>query len=74
MAKLPQVKPKDLIRALHKIGFQKVRQSGSHVYVKHPDGRKTSISIHPHPLPLGTLNAILKQTKVSPTDLRDLLK
>lgn len=60
MSKLPQVRPKDLLRALIKYGFAKSRQTGSHVHLKHPDGRLTSVSIHPKPIPTGTMWAILK--------------
>lgn len=73
MSRLPQVRPKDLLKALLKAGFVKDHQSGSHIYLKHPDGRLTSISIHPKPLPKGTLNAILKQTKIKPEELKELL-
>lgn len=74
MSKLPQVKPKDLLRALQKYGFVKNRQTGSHVYLKHLDGRLTSISIHPKPIPKGTLRAILRQTKLNPEQIKELLK
>lgn len=74
MSKPPQVRPKDLLRALLKAGFIKDRQTGSHIYLKHPDGRLTSVSIHPKPLPLGTMRAILEQTKIKPEELKKLLK
>lgn len=73
MTKLPQVKPKDLVKALLKIGFVADRQTGSHVFLKHPDGRLTSISIHSKPVPLGTLRAILKQTQLSIENLKKLI-
>lgn len=73
MTKLPQVKPKDVVRALQKTGFTKSRQTGSHVYLKHPDGRLTSVSIHPKPIPTGTLRVILRQTQIKPEDLKKLL-
>lgn len=74
MSKLPQIKPKDLLRALQKYGFIEQRQTGSHVFLKHSDGRITSISIHPKPIPTGTLRAILTQTKLKPEQLKQLLK
>ncbi len=74
MSKLPQVRPKDLVRALEKAGFNKERQTGSHVFLKHPDGRLTSVSIHSKPIPKGTLRAILRQTKIKADDLKDLLR
>lgn len=73
MTKLPQVRPKDLVKALEKAGFIKNRQTGSHLYLKHPDGRLTSVSIHPKPVPTGTLRAILKQTQLKPEELKELL-
>ncbi len=73
MTKLPQVRPKDLVKALEKAGFVKSRQTGSHLYLKHPDGRLTSVSIHSKPVPTGTLRAILKQTQLEPDELKGLL-
>lgn len=73
MTKLPQVRPKDLVKALQKAGFSKSRQVGSHLYLKHPDGRLTSVSIHPKPIPTGTLRAILKQIQLKPEELKELL-
>lgn len=74
MSKLPQVKPQALLRALRKAGFYIDRQTGSHVYLKHVDGRLTSISIHPRAIPKGTLGAILKQVKMKVEELKKLLK
>lgn len=73
MTQLPQVRPKDLVKALQKAGFSKSRQAGSHLYLKHSDGRLTSVSIHPKPIPTGTLRAILKQTQLKPEELKELL-
>jgi predicted RNA binding protein YcfA (HicA-like mRNA interferase family) len=39
-------KAKDLQKAAKKLGFQMVRQKGSHARWKHPDGRATTIPIH----------------------------
>jgi len=36
-----------VIRALENIGFQQIRQKGSHLFMRHPDGRTTLIPIHP---------------------------
>ena len=73
MSNLPQVKPKILLKTVLKLGFYIDRKTGSHVYLKHKDGRTTSISIHPKPIPKGTFNAILKQIKVAPEEFRKLL-
>jgi len=47
MAKLPLLNPKEVIRILNKLGFQFVRQEGSHMFFEHPDGRTTIIPNHP---------------------------
>ncbi len=73
MTKIPQVRPKDVVKALEKAGFRRSRQTGSHLYLKHPDGRLTSIAIHLKPVPVGTLRAILKQTQLTPEELKKLL-
>lgn len=60
--KLPVVYPKDLIKAVLKLGFAEERQKGSHKIFSNPDGRKLTIPFHSSkPLPPGLLNKILKQ-------------
>jgi len=36
-----------VIKALENIGFRQIRQKGSHLFMRHPDGRTTLITIHP---------------------------
>ncbi len=60
--KLPVVYPKDLIKAVLKLGFTEMRQKGSHKTFSHPDGRKLTIPFHSNkPIPPGLLNKIMKQ-------------
>lgn len=70
MTKLPQIKPQDLIKSLEKFGFQTTRISGSHARLVHKDGRKVTVPIHNQPLPKGTLKSIMRQAKISLTDLK----
>lgn len=70
MKKLPRnVKPKELLTALKKLGFSKVGGKGSHIRLKHPDGRWTQVAVHPKPIPQGTLRAILRQVKLTIEEL-----
>ncbi len=46
MSRLPSLTGEQVIKALGKAGFQVLRQRGSHVYLKHPDGRATVVTIH----------------------------
>lgn len=51
----------ELVRLLQEKGFQVVRVRGSHVRLRHPDGRVTTVPAHPgETLRPGTLLAILK--------------
>lgn len=39
-------KAKELERVARKLGFEKVRQKGSHARWQHPDGRSTTIPVY----------------------------
>ncbi|GAA6734433.1 type II toxin-antitoxin system HicA family toxin [Thermus oshimai] len=59
--RLTLVTGEELVRLLEKEGFQVVRVRGSHVRLKHPDGRATTVPVHPGELLRpGTLLGILK--------------
>lgn len=75
MPKLPLLSARKLFKVLDKLGFQKVRQGGSHVFFKHPDGRTTVIPNHPgEKLDRGLLNKIIKKDLgISREDLMRLL-
>ena len=59
--RLPSLKPKELIRVFRRLGFVVDHQTGSHVVLRHPDGRRTVIAIHARELKRGTLLGIIKQ-------------
>ena len=44
--KLPFLEAEELIKILNKMGFEAIRQKGSHVYLKHKDGRSTVVPLH----------------------------
>ena len=46
MPKLPVVSGKELVKAFIKLGFTFVSQRGSHIKMKHPDGRTVIILNH----------------------------
>ena len=46
MTRLPSLTGEKIIKALNKAGFEVLRQSGSHIYLKHQDGRATVVPIH----------------------------
>ena len=62
MAKLLQPNAVELIKILAKIGFKAVRQEGSHIFLRHEDGRTTTIPNHPgEKIDRGLLNKIIKR-------------
>ena len=46
MGSLPVLKPAEVCRRLESLGFVPVRQRGSHVQYRHPDGRGTTVPLH----------------------------
>ena len=46
MAKLPVLKPREVIARLVALGFAEVRQRGSHKQFRHADGRATTVPFH----------------------------
>lgn len=69
MTKLPQIKPREMLSKLKKIGFVEIRTKGSHIILAHPDGRRTLLAYHNKPLASGTIRAILKQMKLKVEDV-----
>lgn len=76
MSIVPILKSKELINVLIKAGFKIIRQSGSHIRLRHISDftRQTSIPIHNSDIPRWLLSAILKQAKISLKQLLQLLK
>jgi predicted RNA binding protein YcfA (HicA-like mRNA interferase family) len=46
VTRLPTLRFGTVERILLKIGFVRVRQKGSHVFFRHPDGRTTTVPDH----------------------------
>lgn len=73
MPRLPQVKPRQIQKVLSKQGFVPKTTKSSHLVFRHPDGRRTVVPVHNHPVRIGTLKAILNQAKIPVTDFLKLL-
>lgn len=75
MTRLPVVNFKVVEKVLRNLGFQTVRQRGSHVFYRHPDGRTTTVPNHPgRDIARPLLREILREVEVSPSQFADLLK
>ena len=74
MTRLPRIKGKELIRALERAGFTVDRTRGSHVFLKHADGRATAVPLHSsETLGPGLLRSILRDVEMTAGQLTELL-
>ena len=58
------MKPKELIRFLESNGYIFIRQSGSHAIYKNLNKKMIVVPMHNKDIPIGTLNAILKDAGI----------
>lgn len=72
MPKLPHVSGAEVQRALERLGFVKVRQSGSHVIMKR-ESKGCVVPMHPE-VKVGTLSGVLRQAGVSPDEFIQALR
>ena len=75
MAKMPQLTAVQLARIVQKMGFKFIRQTGSHMFFKHDDGRSTVIPNHPGEKigPGLLLKIIKKDLNISREDFEKLI-
>lgn len=71
---LPVLKPRQVVAALEKAGFEVKRRTGSHAIMYKPDlARPISIPQHPRDLPKGTLRAIVREAGLTVREFLSLL-
>jgi predicted RNA binding protein YcfA (HicA-like mRNA interferase family) len=46
MPSVPPLKPQEVAAILRRLGFEEVRQRGSHKQFRHPDGRGATVPFH----------------------------
>lgn len=74
MTRLPSLTGEEIIKALGRAGFHILRQRGSHVYLKHPDGRATVVPVHKgESIGRGLLRKIQHDADLSREEFRELL-
>ena len=74
MPPLPIVNSRQLISTLERTGFEIVRQRGSHVRLKHPDGRVVTVPLHSgSDIGRGLLRKILRDAELSREEFIELL-
>jgi predicted RNA binding protein YcfA (HicA-like mRNA interferase family) len=75
MSKLKRISGKKAIRTLEKLGFEQVRQKGSHVILKRQTGEGEIGCVVPlhKDLAIGTLQGILKQARLTDDEFMEKL-
>jgi len=68
--RLPSMTASRLVRILEQRGFERVRQSGSHLILRHSDGRRVTVPMHKSKdLGRGLLARIMKDADLTIEDL-----
>ena len=67
--KLPLLNAREVLSALHRLGFEELHRKGSHVKLVHSDGRIIIIPFH-NPVDRYTLKGALKDADI---DIQDFL-
>ena len=74
MPPVPSVRGERVVRALERAGFKVVRVAGSHHIMRHPNGRGTTVPVHPgRDVARGTLRGILADAGMTVEELQRLL-
>jgi len=66
MNRLRPLRADEVLQALQRAGFMILRQRGSHIRLKHPDGRVVTVPVHSgHEIGRGLLRKILRDAEFS---------
>lgn len=69
MTRLPVIKHRIMEKVLLNLGFEFIRQKGSHAFYKHPDGRTTTVPKHQgRDLARPLIREILREIEISVDD------
>lgn len=73
MAAVPLLKPKELVKAFERLGWEVARQRGSHIIMTKPGHIATlSIPDHPH-VARGTLRSLIAKAGISLEEFLDFV-
>ncbi len=73
----PRLTPRrwrDVVRVLESFGFERVDQSGSHLKLRHPDGRVTIVPVHDgRDIGTGLLRTIIREADLDRDEFQERL-
>lgn len=74
MTRLPVVDFKRMEKVLRHLGFESVRQKGSHIFYRHPDGRTTTLPKHPgRDVARPLIREIIREIELTPEQFKEIL-
>ncbi len=72
--RLTPLRSSEIIRALKRLGFEAIRQKGSHIFFRHPDGRSTVVPYHTgEDISRGLIRKILQDVELNWLEFREFL-
>jgi len=75
VSRFPVVGFREMNKVLADLGFQPVRQRGSHVFYRHIDGRTTTVPNHPgRDLTRPLVREILREIELTPEQFQEALR
>lgn len=75
MDKITPLPAKKVIKALEKIGFLQIRQKGSHLLMRHSDGRTAIVPVHHgEDVGKGLIRKIISDTKIKREEWLELVE
>jgi predicted RNA binding protein YcfA (HicA-like mRNA interferase family) len=72
VSRLPVCSGPDAVKALGKIGYSVDHQTGSHIILRHPSGRRLTVPNH-RALAKGTLRALIREAGLTREQFAELL-
>ena len=67
------IKTNNLLKVLKKLGFKKVRQKGSHLFMENGDGRTTIVPLHKEIRPKLLTKIIKQDLKMTKEEFKEYL-
>ena len=75
MSRLKLIDAKRMKKLLLRLGFEKVRQKGSHAFYRHPDGRTTTLPHHKAKvLARPLIREVLREIEITVEDYNNYLE
>jgi predicted RNA binding protein YcfA (HicA-like mRNA interferase family) len=73
MSRQPMCSGRDAVRAFERLGYQIDHQTGSHIILRHANGRRLTVPDH-REVAKGTLRALIRQSGITKEQFAELLR